>query len=141
MLAWPDTNLNKTYFLAIAGIEEAFAYSTMVSCFGLLGVITSFFFVRYIDRRMIMLIGIGACGLAQLSFAIAWTAAPHTAIAGRTILAFTCLFTFFYVAYGKSSKTSRVDTKLTVTSTLCLASWRRISQQPPTCTRVWSRHR
>lgn len=49
-----------------------------------------------------MLIGIGACGLAQLSFAIAWTAAPETAIAGRVILAFTCLFTFFYVAYGQS---------------------------------------
>lgn len=73
----------------------------MVSCFGLLGVITSFFFVRYIDRRVIMLIGIGACGLAQLGFAAAWTAAPDTAVAGRALVAFTCLFTFFYVAYGK----------------------------------------
>lgn len=68
---------------------------------GLLGVITSFFFVRYIDRRTIMLIGIGACGLAQLGFAIAWSAAPATAVAGRACVAFTCIFTFFYVAYGK----------------------------------------
>lgn len=71
---------------------------------GLLGVITSFFFVRYIDRRVIMLIGIAACGLSQLAFAVAWTTAPGTAAAGRAVVAFICLFTFFYVAYGKSQR-------------------------------------
>lgn len=87
----------------MAGIKDAFAYSAMVSCMGLLGVITSFFFVRHIDRRWIMLIGIAACGLAQLAFAIAWSTAPGTAVGGRVVVAFICLFTFFYVAYGKPS--------------------------------------
>jgi hypothetical protein len=38
-----------------------------------------------------MLVGIGACGLAQLAFAVAWTAAPETAAAGRAVVAFICL--------------------------------------------------
>ena len=72
----------------------------MVTCMGLIGVLTSFAFVRYIDRRTVMLIGVGACGLCQLAFAIAWSAAPETAATGRVVVAFICLFTFFYVAYG-----------------------------------------
>lgn len=66
-----------------------------------MGVFVSFLFVRRIDRRMIMLIGTAACGLAQLGFAVAWSAAPGTAVGGRACIAFTCIFTFFYVAYGE----------------------------------------
>lgn len=72
----------------------------MVTCMGLIGVLTSFAFVRYIDRRTVMLFGVGACGLCQLAFAIAWSVAPGTAATGRVVVAFICLFTFFYVAYG-----------------------------------------
>ena len=72
----------------------------MVTCMGLLGVLASSLFIRYLDRRVVMLVGVGACGLCQLAFAIAWSAAPGTAVAGRAVVAFICLFTFFYVAYG-----------------------------------------
>ncbi|KPI35550.1 Galactose transporter [Cyphellophora attinorum] len=93
-------NIYTTYFLKVAGIGDAFAYSAMVTCMGLLGVFFSFLFVRKIDRRLILLVGVAACGLAQLGFAVAWSAAPATAVAGRACLAFTCIFTFFYVAYA-----------------------------------------
>lgn len=92
----------------------------MVSCMGLLGVLTSFFFVRFVDRRTIVLVGVGACGLAQIGFAAAWSAAPGTAVAGRACIAFTCLFTFFYVAYGElPSKIAK--NQLTENSAICLA--------------------
>jgi hypothetical protein len=68
---------------------------------GLIGVLTSFLFIRYIDRRLVLLVGVAACGLAQLAFAVAWSVAPGTAPTGRAVVAFICLFTFFYVAYGK----------------------------------------
>lgn len=68
---------------------------------GLIGVLTSLFFVRYIDRRVIVMVGVAACGLCQLAFAVAWTTAPETVVAGKVVIAFISLFTFFYVAYGK----------------------------------------
>lgn len=74
----------------------------MVTCMGLIGVLTSLFFVRKIDRRVIVLCGVGACGLCQLAFAIVWTVAPGTVVAGKVVIAFISLFTFFYVAYGKT---------------------------------------
>ncbi|KAI4859369.1 general substrate transporter [Hypoxylon rubiginosum] len=93
-------NIYGTYFLTVAGVTEAFAYSAMITCMGLIGVITSFFIVRYVGRRVILLIGVGACGLCQLSFAIAWTAAPGTVAAAKVVIAFISLFTFFYTAYA-----------------------------------------
>jgi hypothetical protein len=73
----------------------------MVTCMGLLGVLVSVFFVRHIDRRIIVLTGVAACGLCQLAFAVAWTAAPGTVVAAKVVVAFISLFTFFYVAYGE----------------------------------------
>ncbi|KAI1370304.1 MFS transporter [Hypoxylon crocopeplum] len=93
-------NIYSTYFLTVAGVTEAFAYSTMITCMGLIGVIFSFFLVRYIDRRVIVLVGVAACGLCQLSFAVAWTVAPGTVAAAKVVIAFISLFTFFYVAYA-----------------------------------------
>jgi len=54
--------------------------------------------VRYLDRRYILLIGSAACGLSQLAPAIAWSIAPNTVPTGDALVAFICLFTFFYTA-------------------------------------------
>ncbi|KIX08062.1 uncharacterized protein Z518_02717 [Rhinocladiella mackenziei CBS 650.93] len=93
-------NIYTTYFLEIAGVHNPFAYSILVTCTGLIGVLVSFFFVRLIDRRMVMLIGITACGICQLIPAIAWSANPGTESTGKVVVAFIALFTFFYVAYA-----------------------------------------
>lgn len=100
MLGSSWINIYTTYFLTVAGIKNAFGFSIMMTCFGLLGVLFSITFVRRVDRRLIILIGVAACGLCQLSFAIAWTVNPGSAVAGRVMVAFITLFTFFYVAYG-----------------------------------------
>jgi len=68
---------------------------------GLIGVLSSLLFVRYIDRRVIVMVGVAACGCCQLAFAVAWSAAPETEVAGKVVVAFISLFTFFYVAYGR----------------------------------------
>lgn len=94
-------NIYTTYFLTTAGVTNAFSYSIMVTCMGLIGVIASSFIVRHLDRRVIILVGVAACGLCQLAFAVAWTAAPASKAAGQCVVAFICIFTFFYVAYGE----------------------------------------
>jgi len=95
------TNIYTTYFLTVAGVEEPFSISVMITCMGLIGTLASLLVVRHLDRRVIVLVGVGACGLCQLAFAIAWTVAPGTAATAKAIIAFISLFTFFYVAYGK----------------------------------------
>ncbi|CAK7236597.1 hypothetical protein SBRCBS47491_009692 [Sporothrix bragantina] len=93
-------NIYTTYFLTVAGIANAFGFSIMMTCFGLLGVFFSIAFVRHVDRRIIVLVGVAACGLCQLAFAVAWTVSPGTAATGRVMVAFITMFTFFYTTYA-----------------------------------------
>ncbi|OTA98994.1 hypothetical protein M426DRAFT_16850 [Hypoxylon sp. CI-4A] len=93
-------NIYGTYFLTIAGVEDAFAYSIMITCMGFIGILASFIVVRHIDRRVILLIGVAACGFCQLAFAVAWTVAPGSEASAKVVVAFNALFTFFYTAYA-----------------------------------------
>ena len=93
-------NIYTTYFLTVAGIQNAFGFSIMITSMGLLGVLCSIFFVRFIDRRTVLFIGCLSCGFCQLIPAIVWTVHPASTIAGKIIVAFIALFTFSYTAYG-----------------------------------------
>ncbi|KAK7700703.1 hypothetical protein SLS64_010847 [Diaporthe eres] len=53
-----------------------------------------------VDRRAIFMIGVAVCGLTQLGFAVAWTAAPGTETAGKVVVGLIAIFTFFYTAFG-----------------------------------------
>ena len=97
------TNIYTTYFLTVAQVTNPFGYSIMMTCMGLIGVFFSAFVVRHLYRRTIIMVGVTACGLCQLSFAIAWSAAPGTQAAAKAVVAFLAIFTFSYVAYGKLS--------------------------------------
>lgn len=94
-------NIYTTFFLQTAGVENVFAMSIMVTCIGLIGVLSSLGFTRYVNRRTVMIIGCAGCALSQLSMAIAWTVVPGTKVAGRCVVAFISIFTWFYVAYCK----------------------------------------
>ncbi|KAK3114215.1 hypothetical protein LTR53_007682 [Teratosphaeriaceae sp. CCFEE 6253] len=96
-------NIYTTYYLQIAGVRAPFSFSVMITCMGLLGVISSLFFVRVLDRRTVMLIGVSAVGLAQLCPAIAWTVSPASETTGKVVVAFIALFVFFYTAYAPSA--------------------------------------
>ncbi|KAI1180022.1 MFS transporter [Nemania sp. FL0916] len=93
-------NIYTTYYLTIAGVSNPFGFSILITSLGLLGAIFSSLFVRFIDRRSIMIVGASICGLTQLAQAIAWTVSPGSEEAGRVVVAFIGLFTFFYVAYA-----------------------------------------
>ncbi|KIW84631.1 hypothetical protein Z517_00019 [Fonsecaea pedrosoi CBS 271.37] len=93
-------NIYTVYYLQMAGVKNPFAYSILVTCTGLIGVLVSFFFVRLIDRRTVLLVGLTACAICQLIPAIAWSTSPGSASTGKVVVAFIALFTFFYVAYA-----------------------------------------
>ncbi|KAI1340586.1 MFS transporter [Xylariaceae sp. FL0016] len=94
------TNIYTTYYLQIAGVANPFGFSLMITCMGLLGGLFSICFVRYLGRRTIILVGVSACGLAQLAQAVAWSVKPGSEAAGQVVITFIALFTFFYVAYA-----------------------------------------
>ncbi|KAG0650400.1 Major facilitator-type transporter ecdD [Hyphodiscus hymeniophilus] len=96
-------NIYTTYFLTVAGVQSPFSMSVMVTCLGLAGVIFSLSFTRYVDRRTVMIIGCSACALCQLCMAIVWTVTPGSVVAGKCVVAFIALFTFFYVAYSPTA--------------------------------------
>lgn len=74
----------------------------MITCMGLLGILSSFFWADKVDRRAIFMIGVAVCGLTQLGFAVAWTAVPGTETAGKVVVGLIAIFTFFYTAFGRS---------------------------------------
>lgn len=92
-----------TYFLTTAGIaaDRSFEFSTMITCMGLLGILSSFFWADKVDRRAIFMIGVAVCGLTQLGFAVAWTVTPGTETAGKVVVGLIAVFTFFYTAFGR----------------------------------------
>ncbi|KAJ5759214.1 hypothetical protein N7520_006370 [Penicillium odoratum] len=87
----------QTYFFTVCGITKAFQFSIMNTCFGFLGVNFGLYAIRELfGRRSVLMIGAIACGLCQLASAIAGTVSPNTLPTGRTLVAFTALFMFFY---------------------------------------------
>jgi hypothetical protein len=75
----------------------------MITCIGLLDCLFSLGFTRYIDRKAVIIIGCSACALCQLFIVVVWTVHPGSKVAGKCVVAFISLFTFFYVAYCKSN--------------------------------------
>ncbi|KAJ2995963.1 hypothetical protein NUW58_g1127 [Xylaria curta] len=88
-----------TYYLQIAGVPDPFAYSILITSLGLIATIIGSLFIRYVDRRTIMIVGASMCGISQLAPAIAWTVSPGSAATGKVVVAFIGLFTFFYTGY------------------------------------------
>ncbi|KAJ5784356.1 uncharacterized protein N7503_009568 [Penicillium pulvis] len=87
----------QAYFFTVCGITKAFQYSIMNTCFGFLGVNVGMYAIRELfGRRSILIIGAIGCGLCQLASAIAATVSPSTLPTGKTLVAFTALFMFFY---------------------------------------------
>ncbi|KAI3337506.1 MFS transporter [Xylariaceae sp. AK1471] len=93
-------NIYTTYYLEIAGVSNPFGFSILITGLGLLAAIVSSLFIRYIDRRTIMVVGASICGISQLAQAIVWTVSPGSVAAGTVVVAFNGLFVFFYVAYS-----------------------------------------
>jgi len=120
-------------------VSDPFAYSILTTCCGILGVLFSFFYVRKIDRRDIMIYGMGACGLFQLMPAVAWTVAPNSQFASRAVVASVALFKFAYTTMGEWMGPLVVRRKANGSRSVCMVNRRRIPQQSATW--ICVRHR
>lgn len=110
-----------TYFLIVAGltVNEAFRYSIMNTCLGLVGVNFGIYLMRHVvGRRTILIMGAGIQGLCMLGMAIgAGSVNPVGSDTGRNcLIAFFALYLFSYNAFvGDASypvSTELVSTRL-----------------------------
>ncbi len=65
---------------------------------GIAGSFTSFFLIKFIGRRPIVIGGAAAQGTSMMTFAIVAVAAPGSLAASKCLAAFVCLFIFSYGA-------------------------------------------
>ncbi|CAK7198506.1 hypothetical protein SEUCBS139899_001167 [Sporothrix eucalyptigena] len=85
-----------TYFFSVSGISNAFVISIIVQVCQLAGIIAMFPSVRWFGRRTILLWGGALQTVCMFTFAIVGTAAPGSTAAAHCLVAFTCLFGFFF---------------------------------------------
>ncbi|ROW01881.1 hypothetical protein VMCG_05570 [Cytospora schulzeri] len=110
-----------TYFFIVSGltVNEAFQYSIINSCLGLIGVNFGIYLMRHVvGRRTILTMGAAIQGLCMLGMAIgAGSANPVGSEAGRNcLISFAALYMFAYNAFvGDASyvvSTELVSTRL-----------------------------
>ncbi|RYO89722.1 hypothetical protein DL766_001451 [Monosporascus sp. MC13-8B] len=108
-----------TYFMVVAGVsvDDAFKYSVMNTCLGLIGVNLGIYLMRHVmGRRTVLMTGAAVQGCVMLGLAVSATAASGTAAARRCVIAFIALFIWSYNAFvGDASypaATELVSTRL-----------------------------
>lgn len=90
-----------TYFLQIAGVDKPFQYTIMFVCLGAAAVLIGMYLVReHMGRRITMVAGSIACGLAMMIIGIAGQlqTKENKHAVGKALIASTAIFIFFYNA-------------------------------------------
>ncbi|OQV03500.1 hypothetical protein CLAIMM_08539 [Cladophialophora immunda] len=85
-----------TYFYSVSGISNAFVVSIISQVCQLAGIIAMFPSVHFLGRRTILLWGAAAETVCMFTFAIVGTVAPNSVAAARCLVAFSCLYAFFF---------------------------------------------
>ncbi|KIY02747.1 uncharacterized protein Z520_01212 [Fonsecaea multimorphosa CBS 102226] len=85
-----------TYFYSVSGISNAFVVSIISQVCQLAGIIAMFPSVHFLGRRTILLWGAAAETICMFTFAIVGTVAPNSVAAARCLVAFSCLYAFFF---------------------------------------------
>ncbi|KAF2453478.1 general substrate transporter [Lineolata rhizophorae] len=87
----------KTYFLGMAGADDPFLYSVVLSVGGCVVIIlNSFVVVRYGRRRYFLGTGLAVCGFAQLIIAIVYDKNPGSASTGKSIVGLSAVYMVVY---------------------------------------------
>ncbi|KAK4117857.1 general substrate transporter [Canariomyces notabilis] len=87
----------KAYFLTMAKVSDPFAMSNILSTMGILAILfNSLIVVRFGQRRRIMMIGLGLCGILQLIIAVVYDKNPGTTATGTVTVALSCLYMMSY---------------------------------------------
>jgi hypothetical protein len=98
----PLTNLcsaYKAYFLGMSNIPNPFGMSNILSAMGILAiVVNSLVVVRFGWRRVVLMAGLGLCGIFQLIIAVVYHMQPGATSTGVVLVAFTCVYMMCYNA-------------------------------------------
>ncbi|KAK3367335.1 general substrate transporter [Lasiosphaeria ovina] len=87
----------KAYFLGMSKVQDPFAMSNVLSTMGILAIfLNSLIVVRYGRRRVILMIGLGVCGILQLIIAVTYDKRPGETSTGTVLVALTCLYMMSY---------------------------------------------
>ncbi|KAL2121700.1 hypothetical protein VTJ04DRAFT_2155 [Mycothermus thermophilus] len=89
----------KAYFLGMSNIPNPFGMSNILSAMGILAiVVNSLVVVRFGWRRVVLMAGLGLCGIFQLIIAVVYHVQPGATSTGVVLVAFTCVYMMCYNA-------------------------------------------
>jgi MFS transporter, SP family, sugar:H+ symporter len=91
-----ETTRYGTYFFAICGVEDAFLANIILQVCSLIAMFFMIPSLRYIGRRTILLWGGIIMSSSMLIVAAVGTASPSNPISSKILVAFTCIWSFFY---------------------------------------------
>ncbi|KAK6956063.1 hypothetical protein Daesc_001333 [Daldinia eschscholtzii] len=87
----------KAYFFTMARVADPFAMGCVLSAIGLFAIIlNSLIVVRYGRRRVLLMSGLGICGILQLIVAIVYDKNPGAKATGQVLVALSCLYMMSY---------------------------------------------
>ncbi|KAI1391777.1 general substrate transporter [Hypoxylon trugodes] len=87
----------KAYFFTMAKVANPFAMGCVLSAIGLFAIVlNSLIVVRYGRRRVLLMSGLGICGILQLIVAIVYDKNPGAKATGEVLVALSCLYMMSY---------------------------------------------
>lgn len=87
----------KAYFFTIANVPNPFGMTCVLSAVGLAAYIfNACIVVRYGRRRVLLMAGLGICGVLQLIIAVVYDKDPTSTQTGTVLIALSCLYMFSY---------------------------------------------
>ncbi|KAJ3962642.1 hypothetical protein N0V92_000627 [Colletotrichum tropicale] len=132
---WPLCGNYLTYFLALAGLEDAFLVTVIANVLSIFAVILSFSLVEKIGRRPQLLLGLSGMIPCLLAITILGWVGRGTLANGRALAAFSIIWTIlYYISLGAigwtlvgeiSSVRLRAKTTsiATITNAVCNLAW------------------
>lgn len=84
------------YFFSISGLHNSFIVNIALQACALAGIVTVFPSLKFMGRRTILLIGSFLMSLSMFLVAIIGTADAKSVAASRCLVAFCCLFGYFF---------------------------------------------
>jgi MFS transporter, SP family, sugar:H+ symporter len=85
-----------TYFFLMSGSSQPFQDSIILSCLGLIAIMLMSFIIRWLSRRMILMVSFFIQAICMLIIAVIYTAAPTSPAALKCLVAFVSIYIFFY---------------------------------------------
>ncbi|RFU27986.1 hypothetical protein B7463_g8353, partial [Scytalidium lignicola] len=89
-------NIYGTYFFSISGVKNAFTTNIILQATQLAGIILMFPSLKWLGRRTILLWGGAAQTICMFMVAIVGTADPNSTASSKSLVAFCCLYGFFF---------------------------------------------